>query len=603
MSFFSELKRRNVVRVAMAYVVASWIIIQVVETIAPAFGYDDAAVRYVIVFLAVAFIPALVFSWAFEITPDGLKREVEVVQEHSITRFTGKQLDRIILVLLAIALGYFVVDKFLLEPSRDAELVEKTVRQTRSDALLESYGDTSIAVLPFVNMSADPEQEYFSDGISEELLNLLAQIPELRVISRSSAFSFKGRDLDTPTIAQQLRVGHILEGSVRKAGDDVRITAQLIDARSDTHLWSATYDRTLDDIFAVQNEIATAVVDALKIELLGSPPPARQIDPEAFALYLQAMYLGSRGKADTYERGLELLKQVLAIAPDYAKAWRGLATNYINQVGIGMRNVDEGYALAREAASQALSLDPGDALAHDTLGWIAMTYDRDLAAAARHFETALSLDRANLTVILDSGELLLKLGRLDETISLWEYVSIRDPVNPTTHSNLGTAYVWAGRFDEAIASMRTALTLSPGRYRAHYRIGEALLHKGDPEGALKEIMNESMEGFRLIGQAMACHALGRATEADAALTWLIDRYEEAAAYNIAYVYAFRGESDQAFQWLDRAAQYNDPGLLNIAANSLFASLYDDPRWLPFLQSIGKSPEQLRAIHFEVALPQ
>jgi len=587
----------------MAYVVASWIIIQVVETTAPAFGYDDAAVRYVIVFLAVAFIPALVFSWAFEITPEGLKREVEVVREHSITRFTGKQLDRIILVLLAIALGYFAVDKFVLEPSRDAALVEQTVQQTRSHALAESLGDKSIAVLPFVNMSSDPEQEYFSDGISEELLNLLAQIPELRVISRSSAFAFKGRELDTPTIAQQLRVDHILEGSVRKAGNDVRITAQLIDARSDAHLWSATYDRTLDDIFAVQNEIATAVVEALKVELLGNAIPARQIDPEAFALYLQAMYLGSRGKAETYQQGLELLKQVLAMAPDYAKAWRGLATNYINQVGIGLRDVDEGYALAREAARQALSLDPEDALAHDTLGWIAMTYDRDLAAAARHFETALSLDRTNLTVILDSGELLLKLGRLDETISLWEYVSTRDPVNPTTHSNLGTAYVWAGRFDEAIASMRTALTLSPGRFRAHYRIGEALLLKGDPEGALQEIMNESMEGFRLIGQAMVYHALGRAIEADAAMTRLIDRYEEAAAYNIAYVYAFRGASDHAFSWLDKAVQYNDPGLLNIAVNSLFESLYGDPRWLPFLQSIGKSPAQLQAIHFAVALPQ
>jgi TolB-like protein/Tfp pilus assembly protein PilF len=452
-------------------------------------------------------------------------------------------------------------------------------------------------------MSSDPEQEYFSDGISEELLNLLAQIPELRVISRSSAFSFKGSELDTPTIAEQLHVDHILEGSVRKADNNVRITAQLIDARSDAHLWSATYDRALGDIFAIQTEIAIAVVDALKVELLGHTTPPRQVDPEAFALYLQAMYLGNRGKADTYQKGLELLKRALAISPEYAKAWRGLATNYINQVGIGIRDVDEGYALASEAASQALALDPDDALAHDTLGWIAMTYDRDLAAAARHFEKALSLERTNLTVILDSGELLLKLGRLDEAILLWEYVSVRDPVNPTSHSNLGTAYVWAGRFDEAIASLHTALTLSPGRFRAHYRIGEALLQKGDAEGALREMMNESMEGFRLIGQAMAYHALGQESEADAALAQLIDGYEEAAAYNIAYVCAFREESDHAFSWLNKAVQFNDPGLLNIAVNSLFASLYDDPRWLPFLQSIGKSPEQLRAIQFEVALPQ
>jgi TolB-like protein/lipoprotein NlpI len=439
----------------------------------------------------------------------------------------------------------------------------------------------SIAVLPFINISDDANNEYFSDGISEELLSLLAKIPGLRVISRSSAFSFKGKDVDMPTIAQQLNVAHILEGSVRKVGNQVRITVQLIEARSDTHLWSATYDRTLTDIFAIQNEIAAA----------------------AFALYLQAMYLGNRGKAEAYEQAIALLKQVLAIAPNYARAWRGLATNYINQVGSGLRTVDEGYALAREATNHALSLDPNNALAHASLGWIAMTYDEDLETAARRFEHALSLEPTNLVIILDSGELMLKLGRLDEAISLWEHVSNRDPVNPTSHSNLCTAYLWAGRFDEAIASMRTALTLSPGRFRAHYRIGEALLHKGKPEAALEEIMDESLEGFRLIGQAMAYYTLGRAAEAEAALTKLIEEYEQAAAYNIAYVFAFRGEVDRAFVWLDKAVQYKDPGLLNIVVNNLFANLYDDPRWLLFLKSIEKSPEQLKAIEFEVTLPE
>jgi TolB-like protein/DNA-binding winged helix-turn-helix (wHTH) protein/Flp pilus assembly protein TadD len=461
----------------------------------------------------------------------------------------------------------------------------------------------SIAVLPFVNMSDDASNEYFSDGISEELLSLLAKIPELRVISRSSAFSFKGKDLDTPTIAQHLNVDHILEGSVRKVGNQVRITAQLIEARSDTHLWAATYDRTLNDIFAIQNEIAAAVVDALKLTLLGDALMADQIDPEAFALYLRAMYLGNRGEAEAYEQAIALLKNVLAISPNYARAWRGLAANYINQVGSGLRTVDEGYALAREATNHALSLDPNNALAQGSLGWIAMTYDGDLQTAARQLEYALSLEPTNPVNLLASGELMLKLGRLDEAISLWEHVSNRDPVNPTSHSNLCTAYLWAGRFDEAIASMRTALTLSPGRFRAHYRIGEALLHKGQPEAALEEIMKEPMKGFRLIGQAMAYHTLGRAAKAEAALTELIDKYEQAAAYNIAYVFAFRGEADRAFAWLNKAFQYKDPGLLNIVVNNLFANLYDDPRWLPFLESIGMSSAQLDAIEFEVRLPE
>ncbi|MBT8039573.1 MAG: hypothetical protein KJN78_04995, partial [Gammaproteobacteria bacterium] len=244
MTLFSELKRRNVFRVATAYVVAAWLLIQVVETILPAFGYGDFVLRLVVIVLVISFVPTLVCSWVFEITPEGLKREVDVVREESITRFTGKKIDRTIMVLLALALGYFAFDKFVLEPARVAEIVEETAQQARSEALVESYADQSIAVLPFVNMSGDPEQEYFSEGIAEELLNLLARIPELRVISRSSAFIFKGKDIDIPAIAEKLDVAHILQGSVRKAGDQVRITVQLIDAHTDTHLWSDSYDHT-----------------------------------------------------------------------------------------------------------------------------------------------------------------------------------------------------------------------------------------------------------------------------------------------------------------------------------------------------------------------
>jgi len=266
MRLVSELKRRNVLRVGAAYIVAAWLVIQVAETIFPLFGYGDTPTRLVVIVLSIGFIPSLVFSWVFEITPEGLRRDADVDRDHSITQVTGKKLDRIILLVLALALAYFAFDKFVLEPTRVAEIVAETAQQARSDALVESYGEKSIAVLPFVNMSADPEQEYFSDGISEELLNLLAQIPELRVISRSSAFSFKNKDIAIPEVAKQLNVAHVLEGSVRKAGNRIRITAQLIEARSDTHLWSQVYDRELDDIFAIQDEVATAISQALKLE-------------------------------------------------------------------------------------------------------------------------------------------------------------------------------------------------------------------------------------------------------------------------------------------------------------------------------------------------
>jgi adenylate cyclase len=228
LSLYNELKRRNVLRVGAAYIVTAWLVIQIVETIFPAFGFSDSAVRFVVIVFTIGLVPALILSWAFEITPEGLKKETDVDRTSSITRSTGKQLDRIIMVVLALALGYFAFDKFVLDPARDADelatATQEAHQEGRSEALVESYGDKSIAVLPFVNMSSDPEQEYFSDGISEELLNVLSKVPELRVISRSSSFSYKDKDLDIPTIAAQLSVAYILEGSVRKAGNQVRIT-------------------------------------------------------------------------------------------------------------------------------------------------------------------------------------------------------------------------------------------------------------------------------------------------------------------------------------------------------------------------------------------
>ena len=243
MSLFSELKRRNVLRVAIGYLAASWLLIQIVETLFPIFGLSDASIRLSVILLAIGFPLILIFSWLYELTSEGLKLEKDVDRSITLVHHTGKKLDRAIIVVLTLALGYFAFDKFVLDPARDTAREEVVAKQARTDALVESYGEKSIVVLPFVNMSDDAGNEYFADGISEELLNLLAQIPQLRVISRSSAFSFKGKDIDIQTVAEKLNVAHVLEGSVRKSGNKVRITAQLIEARSDTHLWSGTYDR------------------------------------------------------------------------------------------------------------------------------------------------------------------------------------------------------------------------------------------------------------------------------------------------------------------------------------------------------------------------
>src|SRR5881398_1121016 len=287
-------------------------------------------------------------------------------------------------------------------------------------ASLTAIPENSIAVLPFVNMSEDKANEYFSDGISEELLNLLAKIPQLQVTARTSSFAFKGKETGIPEIARTLHVAHVLEGSVRKAGNSVRITAQLIKAGTDTHLWSQTYDRKLDDIFAIQDEIAADVVKQLKVTLLGAAPKARTTDPEAYALYLQAVQLGRPFTAEAFQESDALYRKVLAIDPRYAPAWYGLARNFSHETGQSLLPRKEGFALAREAAVKALAIDPDYAPAHAQLGWIAMYGNNDLADAALHLERALALDPADLRVLTTSVTLLQSLGRLDEALALEE---------------------------------------------------------------------------------------------------------------------------------------------------------------------------------------
>jgi TolB-like protein/Flp pilus assembly protein TadD len=473
----------------------------------------------------------------------------------------------------------------------------------RPSTSLTAIPEKSIAVLPFVDMSAGKDQEYFSDGISEELLNLLAKIPQLQVTARTSSFSFKGKEVAIPEIARTLHVANVLEGSVRKAGNSVRITAQLIKAGTDTHLWSQTYDRKLDDIFAIQDEIAADVVKQLKVTLLGAAPKARTTDPEAYALYLQAKQLGQQFTAESFKQSDALYHKVLAIDPRYAPAWDGLARNLGNEVNQGLLPSKEGYANAREAATKALAIDPEYASAHSRLGWIAMYGDSDLAGAAQHVERALALEPADVNVLGDSSVLLQSLGRLDEALALEEAAVRRDPVNVTALFDLGLLQCMARRFDAAIASFHTVLSLAPGRGGAHANLGIAVMLKGDAQGALAEIEQETSEIWKMIGLPMAYHALGRKADSDAALAALIAKYEKDAPYNVASVYAYRGEGDKTFEWLDKAVEYGDGGISEIVTENLFDKIHADPRWLPFLRKIGKAPEQLAKIEFQVTLPQ
>ena len=476
-------------------------------------------------------------------------------------------------------------------------------RDTNAPGELEVI-DNSIAVLPFLNLSASEEQEYFSDGISEELLILLARVPGLRVISRSSAFSYKGRNVDLQTIARELRVSHILEGSVRRSGDRVRITAQLIDTQTDAHVWSDIYERSLDDIFATQDEIASRVVAELKVALLGDIANGEATDPQAYALLLQARHVRKRANADSYAQAVVLLQRALDIDPDFAPAWTLLASTYSNQTNIGQLASNEGYAMAREAAEEALAIDPGYGPAHDLIGWIAMNHDHDLAEAARHVQRALELEPRDTAIIGTAATLLSFLGRQEEAVVLHEYVVSRNPVDAISHMNLGVHYLRADRFNDALDAIRTALRLSPEYNGAHYRIGLALLFKGEPEAALEAFAQEDTdEEYRVKGLALAFHALDRAPDFQVKLTELIDGWGERWPAEIAHVYAWAGNTEAAIAWLEKEFDMNRSIAPNSDGPYFYLPLNGNQRFMELLELSGNLPAQLNAIEFEVSIPE
>lgn len=603
MSVIEELKRRNVFRVGAAYVVVAWLIIQVAETIFPLFGFDETPARIVVVVLTIGFVPTLILAWVFELTPEGLKKDEDIDRSLAVGLTNARRLDRIIMVVLALGLGYFAFDKFILSESREASIADQARQEGRSEALTASYGDNSIAVLAFDDMSPARDQEYLSDGIAEELLNLLAQIPELRVISRSSAFSFKGRSIEIPEIAKRLNVAHILEGSVRKSGDRLRITAQLIDARSDTHLWSETYDRVLDDVFTVQDEIAEIVAGRLTTTLLGSVPKSRHVNPAAFEILLESRHVSRAGTPEGFLRSNELADQALQLDPDYASAWVIKAKNYSNMAESGVLPREESYELAREAAATALTLGPDQAGPHSVTAWVALHYLNDKVLAARHFQRANELDPADPALLSNAGAFLLKLRRFEKAISVFEFVAQRNPVSPVAHFNLGEAYFAARRFDDAAASYEAALELSPEFRGGHLWLSKALLLGGDAEAACEAANKEPFVPFRKLGRALCTFELGDMEEADAALTWMMEKGESKFPYDIASVWAYRKDDERIAEWVRHSINYKDNDIGDPAMDPLFDYVLEDPLWKNLMQALGKSPAQLDSIDFDVVVPQ
>jgi tetratricopeptide (TPR) repeat protein len=423
------------------------------------------------------------------------------------------------------------------------------------------------------------------------------------VIARTSSFSFKGKEVDIAEIARKLNVANVLEGSVRTSGDKVRITAQLIRASDSSHLWSETYDRHLDDVFAVQDEIAAAVVAQLKVSLLGAAPKARSTDPKAYAAFLQAREVTRHYNPAAFEQAVALYNQALAIDPTYAPAWNGLALAYFGQMDLGVLTIEQGLPLGRAAVNKALEHDPSYAPAYGMLALFEGLVERDYAAAAGHLEQGLALDPTNLEIIGVASSVARRLGRLELAIGLADYVVSRDPVNVDAYDGLGLAYRYNGQLDESIAAYRKLLSLAPDSGWEHTALGNVLVQKGELEAALAEYQKEPLESFRLGGLTIAYHALGRKAESDAALAEWIRKYPDTKPFSVASVRAFRGEIDEAFEMLDKAARQHDLDLGSLAVYPTFAAMHGDPRWLPLLRRLGMAPEQLAAVKFDIHVPK
>ncbi|MBT8047873.1 MAG: tetratricopeptide repeat protein [Xanthomonadales bacterium] len=586
MQFFKELQQRNVFRVAIGYIVSSWLLVQVADLVLENIGSPDWVMQTIMLVMVLGFPVVVFFSWVYEVTPEGIKRESEIDRTQSTRHITGRKLDRAIVAVLVVALSYLAYDKFVPGPHRAPERAEGKQQLVTEPVLvapdIKTEPDNSVAVLPFVNMSSDEEQEYFSDGLAEELLNLLAKIPELHVAARTSSFSFKGKNLEITEIASRLKVAHVLEGSVRKHGDQLRITAQLIQADNGYHLWSETYDRQLDNIFEIQEEIAIAVVDALKIKLLGEAPKIRKTDLAAYQLFLEGQYLKRQISEDSLLKAIEAFKQAVEIDPAYAPAWAELADSYI-WIGASEKfSREEGHALADQAIATAISLDPEYAFAYYVRGISWIFSKKEFNRGIEDFNYALELEPDNAFFIAAIGKGAFVTGQFERAITQYKAALALEPVVPEFYWFIGKAYLSSGRLDEAEASFRKLLDLSPDAYGS-LDLWETLFLKGDLEAALA-----LLDAFDDLAAPLSIthYALGNSGKADEHLAKLIDYDSDSNPFSIARVYGYRGEKDKTFEWLNVMVENSSYFPIFILGDPALRSVHSDLRWPPFLEKLG-----------------
>jgi TolB-like protein/Flp pilus assembly protein TadD len=594
-NFFAELKRRNVYKVAVAYLVVAWLIIQAASILLPTFDAPSWAMKVIVLLLVLSFPAALIFSWAFEITPEGIVRETEVEAGKSITHHTGRKIVAMTIVVALIAAGLCV---FQMLRARSTSAPRETAAAARTEAATVS--NKSIAVLPFDNLSRDPDNAYFVEGIQDEILTRLAKIADLKVIARSSTQRFQNKD-DLPQIAQQLGVAHLLEGSVQKVNDQVRINVQLIKAANEAHLWADTYDRKLTDIFAVESEIAKTIADTLQAKLSGSEQHAIAARPtentEAHQLYLKGRFFWNKRTGNDLKKSIDYFQQAIAIDPNYALGYAGVADAYVFLPGYTAGAPRDCYPKAMSSAKKALELDDTLAEAHTTLALALWYYDFDFSQANKEFQRAIELNPNYATGHQQYGNNTLSaLGRFDQAIAEGKRAVELDPLSLVINADLGVNYCYARRYDEAIAQLSKTLEMDPGYYFAHINLGQALEMKGDRDGAIAEYqkaraLNEDPAVLGYLGRVYGFS--GNKTETQKILEQLkeLSKQRYVSDYSFALVYLGLGNKEEALRWLEQSYQDragSDVGWIRV--DPLLDALRRDPRFEALAEKIVPATE-------------
>jgi len=574
--FFAELKRRNVYKVAVAYTVAGWALAQGIAQVFPVFDVPNWAIRLIVILIIIGFPVAIVLAWAFEITPEGIKRTEEVNRTgpHSL----GRAWIYIVIVGAFLSIGLFFLGRYTAGRAapRHSEAATATPKK-------------SIAVLPLLNESGDPGDEYFSDGLSEELIAALGQIRDLKVIGRSSSFRFKDRKEEPKTIGEKLGVSTLLEGTVRKQGNKVRIVAELINAADGTELWSRIFDRELKDIFAVQTEIAQAVAASLELTLLGKDTTAANASTqnvEAHNAYLQGHFYFARRNVEDYRKAISFFDEAIRIDPDYALAYAERAEAWTFIGDLNPEHKKEAWAAAKRDAEKAVAVGPNLAEAHAALGWVRFFSEWKFAEGLAELKRARELAPANATANDLLARVLIYVNQLAEAEKLARQAIELDPLAYLARANLARILLAEGKLDEADAEARKSVELQPTAAASHrWQVVVAIL-RGDAETALREAQLEPNEGYHRFELALAYYARGDRAAADAALAEMVANDRNLLAYQIAEVYAWRGETDKAFEWLQISFDNHDTGTLTLLVDPLLRGLRDDPRYKNWVAKLG-----------------